>query len=137
MLSTYLVHNILITWQELADDVLLMLLYSYLFLYTWTVQLSVMKTWLIMNYYVYMYYYKTHVICVYCIVIVIDTVKSHYLELGSTVFVDNPKYNVGQLTVLFSLLSGITQIIEFTYLKSLIRSTSRLNCILFKYANTV
>jgi hypothetical protein len=84
-----------------------------------------------------MYYYTTHVICVYCIVIVIDTVKSHYLELGSTVFVDNPKYNVGQLTVLFSLLSGITQIIEFTYLKSLIRSTSRLNCILFKYANTV
>ena len=66
MLSTYLVHNILTTWQELADDVLLMLLYSYLFLYTWTVQLSVMKTWLIMNYYVYMYYYTTHVICVYC-----------------------------------------------------------------------
>ena len=98
-----------------------------------------MKTWLIMNYYVYMYYYTTHVICVYCncIVIVIDTVKSHYLELGSTVSVDNPKYNVGQLTVLFSLLSGITQIIEFTYLKSLIRSTSRLNCILIKYANTV
>jgi len=30
-----------------------------------------------------------------CFVIVIDTVKSHYLELGSTVFVDNPKYNVG------------------------------------------